>query len=296
MHEKSLRQFLQLAELRHFGRAADACHVSASTLSRSISRLEASLGVRLMERDNRRVVLTAAGERLRAWSRETLQSWEQLRSGLLDSSGELTGEISIYGSVTASYSFLYELLTEFRARHPRVQIKLHTGDPDQAMTRVLSGEEALALGARPNRLPAGLEFREVARSPLLLIGPAGSALAPSLKNQPMIVSERGVLRDRVEQWFEARGMRATIAAQVAGNEAIVSMVSLGGGIGVVPKIVLDNSPLAGQVKVLRARPPLDDISIGLFALRRRLDQPLVRALWETPATGSNGPGRGTLRS
>lgn len=70
-----------------------------------------------------------------------------------------------------------------------------------------------------------------------------------------------------------------IYAQVAGNEAIVSMVSLGVGIGVVPKIVLDNSPLIDRVKVLDVKPELEPYNVGLFTLKKSLKNPLVNAFW-----------------
>ncbi|MCO4758589.1 MAG: HTH-type transcriptional activator IlvY, partial [Oceanospirillaceae bacterium] len=68
--------------------------------------------------------------------------------------------------------------------------------------------------------------------------------------------------------------------QVAGNEAIVSMVSLGFGVGVVPRIVLDNSPLADRVQVLDVQPELEAYDVGLFALNKKLKSPLIRAFWE----------------
>ena len=81
------------------------------------------------------------------------------------------------------------------------------------------------------------------------------------------------------------GIRPRIYAQVSGNEAIVSMVSLGFGIGVVPQIVLDSSPLAGHIRSYDIEPPLAPYDIGLFALEKRLKEPLVRAFWERRAEG-----------
>lgn len=95
----------------------------------------------------------------------------------------------------------------------------------------------------------------------------------------MILPERGVGRSRVNAWFRALGVAPNVYAQVAGNEAIVSMVSLGFGIGVVPRIVLDNSPLAATVRVLDVQPDLAPYEVGLFALERRLSSPLIRAFW-----------------
>ena len=75
------------------------------------------------------------------------------------------------------------------------------------------------------------------------------------------------------------GIQPEIYAQVAGNEAIVSMVSLGFGIGVVPQIVLDNSPLIGKVQVLDIKPQLEVYDVGLFTQEKKLKSPLINAFW-----------------
>ncbi len=202
---------------------------------------------------------------------------------------ELHGEISIYCSVTASYSFLYDILSPFRSDHPRIEIKLHTGDPDHAIGRVLAGDEDIAIGAQPDSLPAGLAFKPITISPLVFIAPSEESALPLPPRQPpdpiqwsavpMILPEGGVGRKRVDAWFDTLGIKPTIYAQIAGNEAIVSMVSLGFGVGVVPKIVLDNSPLADRVQTLALQPELQPYEVGLFALEKRLKNPLIHAFW-----------------
>ncbi|HZX23816.1 MAG TPA: HTH-type transcriptional activator IlvY [Woeseiaceae bacterium] len=299
MDDRSLRACLSLADTLHYGRASGACHMSPSTLSRIISGLEEELGVRLFERDNRSVSLTQAGERFRAWARGTLEEWEALRAGLAADSDELAGEISIYCSVTASYSFLYDPVAEFRRRHRRVRITVHTGDPEQAVARVRAGEEDLAIGARPRRLPATLAFEPIAVSPLVFIASREDPdvdrfLRPRMRPAdwaavPMILPERGLARERVERWFRDKGIRPQVLAQAAGNEAIVSMVGLGGGVGVVPLIVLENSPLAGRVRQVAARPALAPFEVGLFARRKRLGDRLVRAFWSALTAGGPAP-------
>ena len=76
MDQRALQSFLVLAEALHFGRAADACHMSPSTLSRAIKQLETALGVRLFERDNRSVTLTSEGEVFRRYAREAVAPLE----------------------------------------------------------------------------------------------------------------------------------------------------------------------------------------------------------------------------
>jgi len=289
MDHRALKHFLNLADSLHFGRASEASRLSPSALSRSIRRLEATVGASLFERNNRSVSLTPAGRRFLDYARDALGEWDAIRGALLEQAGELRGEVSLYCSVTASYSFLFDILARFRRDHPLVEIKLHTGDPEEALGRVLSGAEDIAIGARPERLPAGLAFRLITVSPLQFIsaaqgeyaglGTGAPARAADWREIPLILSERGLARRRVDAWFRQLGVPPNIYAQVAGNEAIVSMVSLGFGVGVVPRIVLDSSPLAHTVRVLDVRPELAPYEVGLLALEKRLASPLIKAFW-----------------
>ncbi len=286
MEFRQLQQYVTLAETLHFGRAAEQSHISASALSRSIRQLEEQVGVTLFDRDNRSVALTRQGETFLDYARDALAQWDVLRHRLQEEAGELQGEVRMYCSVTASYSFLFELLSRLREEHPRIEIKLHTGDPENAIPNVLSGEEDIAIGARPEVMPAGLEFKPIARSPLVFIAATqsfselgGRPDPAQWAATPMIVSERGLARSRVDRWFAGLGIQPNIYAQVAGNEAIVSMVSLDFGVGVVPQIVLDNSPLAERVRVLNIRPALEPYEVGLFTPAKKLRSPLIAAFW-----------------
>ncbi|MFK8031925.1 MAG: HTH-type transcriptional activator IlvY [Gammaproteobacteria bacterium] len=285
MEYRSLQTFLTLADTLHFGRAADACHMSPPTLTRAIKQLEATLGVSLFNRDNRSVALTAEGEVFRNYAREALGLWSDLQDKLVDETEQLSGELTLYGSVTASYSFLFDLLARFRQLHPGIRLSLQTGDPEQAVSRVQSGDVQVSFGARPTSLPASVAFRKMASTKLVFISPRDDTdtTSDNWQRQPMILPERGKAREQIMQWFRSLGVAPQILAQVAGNEAIVSMVSLGGGIGVVPRIVLDNSPLADRVTVLEVDAPLDPLEVGLFALRKSLKNRIVDALWNVVA-------------
>ena len=106
MDLRDLKTFLHLAESRHFGRSARAMHVSPSTLSRQIQRLEEDLGQPLFVRDNRTVTLTEAGEELRTFAQQTLLQYQQLRHVIDQQGPSLSGELHIFCSVTAAYSHL----------------------------------------------------------------------------------------------------------------------------------------------------------------------------------------------
>jgi len=277
-----LRIFCSLAASLHFGRAASACHVSPSTLSRNIKQLEDSLGVSLFQRDNRSVTLTHEGARFLVFAKEVIQQWETYQESLLSEAEQLHGQLSIYCSVTASYSFLYEILTEFRGKHPGIAIKLHTGDAAQSISRVLAGNEDIAIAAKPDKLPQGVSFKPINSSPLIFITGihAEEWQVREWEKIPVIIPEEGLARERLDQWFKLQGIKPAIYAEVKGNEAIVSMVSLGFGVGVVPQIVVDNSPLAERVKRFDPQPDLGPYNTGLCVLEKRLKSPIVNAFWQ----------------
>jgi LysR family positive regulator for ilvC len=291
MNSRTLNQFLALCQTLHFGQASDACNISLSTLSRNIRQLEEELGVSLFDRDNRSVALSPQGRQFETYARETLLQWNRIRQELLDTSGPLQGELSLYCSVTASHSILFDLLNRFRLSYPGIDIKLHTGDPEYAIPRVLAAEEDICIAAHPARLARSVAFKPIIVSPLLFIAPLKqsdpdipvnpAACAKDWARIPMILPEGGILRSRVDTWFKSLRATPRIYAQVAGNEAIASMVSLGLGVGVVPKIVLDNSPMAARIRVLNVQPELEPYDIGLFALKKSLHNPLVQAFWST---------------
>src|SRR5699024_4314779 len=275
----------------HFGRASELCHISPSALSRNIQQLEEKIGTTLLLRNNRQVTLTAEGEKFLQYARHTVSEWHQIQAELQPSPNHLQGHLSLYCSVTASYNFLYDLLNDFRLSHPQVEVNLHTGDPALAVDKIRHNETDLSIGARPDTLPPNIIFQPITHSALVFIAPAnqphwiknlsGEVVAKTWAHIPFIMAEQGLARQRTDNWLAHHGVEPQIYAQVRGNEAIVSMVSLGFGIGVVPQIVLENSPLSQRIKVLPVSPALTPYDIGLFALKERLNDPLIDAFFTT---------------
>lgn len=288
MDYKDLRVFLAVSAAQNLGRAGQQLHMSASTLSRRLTKMEEEAGASLLNRERGPLTLTPAGELFRQHAEQTLAAWEALQSAVDTNVSDMEGSLTLYCSVTASYSFLADLLARFRERYPKVDLRLHTGDAAESIPRAESGGADVVIAARPEQLPDGLTFRTMASSPLLFIAPRALGTVPEIAQTeinwgkvPMVLSESGLARSRVNQWFTARGVKPRIYAQVSGNEAIVSMVALGVGVGVVPELVLHNSPLASRVRVLPVRPELEPFAIGLCAQTQRMNEPLLQALWTT---------------
>ena len=290
MDSRSLEIFLHAAETLNFSRSAEELHLSVSAVSRTVQRLEADVGQALLARDRRSMELTAAGRAFVAYARDALSRWQQIRREV-SNERELAGEISLFGSVTASYRVLAPILGTFRETHPRVDLMLQTGDQAEAVQRVLSGENDLSVSGRPPVLPERLAFLPLLESPLRIIAPAADGIvrrqvlglsandAAAWREIPFVMPERGVTRALLEDWLAARQLSPRIYAQVAGHEAIVSMVALGLGVGIAPQLVIEASGMREQVDFLPLDEPLTPLSVGLCCLRNRLESPLLSAFW-----------------
>jgi LysR family transcriptional regulator, positive regulator for ilvC len=284
---RELEIFLTVAELLHFGRASQACNLSPSALTRTIQRLEEEVEQPLFVRDNRTVTLSPAGERLKTHARLTLQEWRNFRASVRNEQA-VAGTLSIYASITAVYSLLPLLLESYRGSYPDVQLELRTGAAEQAVTQVESGEIDLAVAALPDRQRSSIEFLPMITIPLIFIAPkvAGAATAPvrdgqlDLSRAPLVLPQTGVSRRRLDLWLKEHRITANITSEVSGNEAIIAMVRLGCGVGVVPRLVLERSPFRDEVSVLENAPRLKPYVVGLCSSKKNLQRPSVRAFWE----------------
>lgn len=286
MEIKSLKLFLHLSDSLHFSKTAQAKHVSPSTLSRCIQRIEDELGVALLVRDNRSVILTDAGNLFKQYALKQIEQWERLKHELKESKSELEGQINLFCSVTAAYSHLPPILDRFRQLHPKIEIKLNTGDSAIAVDQVLQKQVDFAITAYPDSFPAGLHFKKMAEIPLSIIAPTiACALTPQInqhsvnwKTIPFILPEHGAVRRRFDNWFRKFKVgKPHIYATVAGHEALISMVALGCGVGIAPDVVVENSPVRDRVKELSSEASIQSFDLGICCIKKRLQEPLINA-------------------
>ncbi|PKF62822.1 HTH-type transcriptional activator IlvY [Psychromonas sp. psych-6C06] len=286
MDLKSLKLFVHLSQSLHFSKTAQAKHVSPSTLSRCIQRIEDELGSVLLVRDNRSVRLTKAGELFRHYALQQIEQWEQLKRELKSANSELEGQINLYCSVTAAYSHLPAILDRFRQLHPKIEIKLNTGDSAVAVDQVLQEQVDFAITAYPDNFPSGLYFKKLAEIPLSIIAPTiPCAVTPMVsqshidwKNIPFILPEHGAVRRRFDTWFRKFKVgKPHIYAIVAGHEALLSMVALGCGVGIAPDVVIETSPVRERVQNLVSEATIQSFDLGVCCHKKRLHEPLIDA-------------------
>lgn len=274
----TIKLFLHLCRSLHFSKTSQACYISAPGLTRAIQRLEQETGEKLFERDNRSVSLTPAGVFFKKYAEQMLASWEEYEDRKSCARGGVHGELKLYCSVTASYLILKQLLSDYRRAYPGVHIYLQTGEAETAVRQVLDGSADISIAARPDRLPSRIDFKTVTTTPLVFIA-GNDFMYDSPDTTSFILPAHGLSRKRLEQWFEAKHISPPVYAEVSGNEAIIAMVSLGLGIGVVPGLVLDQSSLKNDIKILPLEPELKEYEVGYCRLHRKNRKAAVRAFW-----------------
>jgi LysR family transcriptional regulator, positive regulator for ilvC len=102
---------------------------------------------------------------------------------------------------------------------------------------------------------------------------------------PMVLPSTGPGRASAERFFRRRRIEPLIYGEVPGNEAILSLVSLGCGVGIVPKIVMEKSPLRPAVRVLDVDGDLGDLGVGVCAEKSKLRSAIVRAFFASLEQG-----------
>lgn len=287
MNLRDLELFQHLSASLHFGRTAIDCNITPSGLTRAIQRLENEIGASLFYRDNRNVRLTPAGKLFCTYTQETLLRFQQFKN-TLQSDSTICGQLRLYCSVTAALSILPRILKVFRLLHPGVVIHIQTGDPARALARLHNGDVDVCIAALPDHIPAELDFLTLEETPLLFIAPKFFPETLRYRNgtidwhrTPVILPATGLSRIRAERWFAQKEIQPYIYAEAAGNEAIIALVSMGAGVGVAPRLVLEKSPLLQEIETVSISPPLEPFVVSACTIKHHKRTPVIKAFWET---------------
>jgi DNA-binding transcriptional LysR family regulator len=259
---RQLRYFVTVAEERHFGRAAARLSMTQPPLSQAIRALEETLGVELFERTKRSVKLTRVGADLLPEVQRLLASAEGLRPLAQSLARGEAGVLSLAFVSTADYGLLPPLLRDFGARHPRVRLELTEATGDVQVDELVAGriDAGLVIAPLPPRHAARLLWLPIAREPLVIamstqtsarLGVAASAAEDphadwldepisllEVADAPLLIFPRRLapgFYDMIMDCYGAAGLAPRIGQQAIQMQTIVSLVSAGMGVALVPQ-------------------------------------------------------------
>lgn len=278
MDLRQLRYFVTVAEELHFGRAARRLTMTQPPLSQQIQALEEEIGVQLFARTRRSVALTPAGQQWLPEVRRVLADAAAL-PGLAQrlARGE-AGTLSLAFVSTADYGILPDLLRRFRARHPKVQLQLREATSDIQLEALMEGSIDAGLVIRPQlpAMPHGVSYLPLVREPLVLAVPEGwraqarqgeETVGVSLRDaahEPLIIFPRRsapAFYDIITGCYAREGLTPVIAQEAIQMQTIVSLVSAGMGVALVPASLCNLRRTGVSYLPLRDAGP--DIETGL---------------------------------
>jgi DNA-binding transcriptional LysR family regulator len=244
-----LRYFVAVAERLHFGRAAEALHISQPPLSRAIRALEARLGVALFVRTRRRVELTPEGSRFLEDARRLIGQLERAVQDLRGLASGEEGRLRVGFVSLADYGVLPALLKSYKSAHPRVTLALREMlSPEQAAA-LAAGELDFGLLLPPVSGEAALEHLVVQRERFVAALPSRHRLArdassrlgmSELAGEPFVMVPREIapgLYDIVRGLASQAGIAFNVAQEAIQMQTVVSLVSSGLGVAIVPASV-----------------------------------------------------------
>jgi LysR family hydrogen peroxide-inducible transcriptional activator len=270
---RDLGYLVAVADHRHFGRAAEACFVSQPTLSTQIKKLEKELGVELIERNPRQILLTPAGDAIVARARLVLGEVDDIRTIARLSHDPESGTIRLGLFPTLAPYLLPHVVPGVHARYPDLELLLVEEKTEVVLERLRQGTldvGVLALPVHDDQLHQEYLFTE----DFVLAVPAGHPLAATegpvdvtvLAGENLLLLEEGhCLRDQALAVCQLAGASERAGFRATSLETLRQMVAAGVGVTLLPELAVQPPvPASDDVRLLHFRPPAPRRHIAMF--------------------------------
>jgi len=258
MNFRALQYFVKLAELRHFSNAANACFVSQPTLSTQIRKLEEELGVSLVERAPRQIMLTPIGEDIAHRAKHVLRDIEHIKDAARRSKDPETGTIKLGIFPTLAPYLLPHVIPNIRKQYPDLRLQLAEEKTEDILNMLDQGRLDAGLLALPIE-EHGMEMEILFEEPFVTAMPASHPLTDKktitlkdLEGEELLLLEEGhCLRQQALAVCALAGAHERVDFHATSMETLRQMVATNAGVTLMP--------------VLAVKPPI--ASTGNIALR-----------------------------
>jgi LysR family hydrogen peroxide-inducible transcriptional activator len=282
---RELEYLVALAKYRHFGRAAEACLISQPTLSAQLKKLETELGVQLVERDSRGVILTEFGVKAAERARRILLEVQHLKDAAQESRNPESGAVRLGLFPTLGPYLLPLVMPGIVSRFPGVQLLLIEEKSDALAASLRNGEIDAAILALP---VVGEQFVHefLFEEPFLLAVPKTHPLSDrdrislaSLSHEELMLLEEGhCLRDQALDVCSLSGAMERPTFRATSLETLRHMVGAGLGMTLMPKLATLTGDSASTTRFVHFEQPCPSRRIALFWRKRSARDTLFRSL------------------
>ncbi len=274
---------MAVADTLHFGRAAAAVHVSQPTLSMQLKKLEETLGVQLLERTNKRVMLTAVGRETVARARRVLAEVEQLKQAASAARDPLAGTLTLGIFPTLAPYLLPRLMPALKTAFPRLKLLLVEEKTPELLRRLEAGALDAALLAMPVESPALASATLFTEPFLLALSPAHrlakrkTVTLTDLKRETVLLLEDGhCLRDQALEVCHTIGIGEAAHFRATSLETLRHMVAASDAVTLMPKLATETGDRAARYIPFAS--PAPSRMIGLYWRNMSAKTPLFKAI------------------
>lgn len=279
-----LRYLISLANERHFGRAAERCHVSQPTLSIAIKKLEGELGIALFERNNAELRITPIGEQVVAQAKKVLEEAVLVEEIAQTGRDPLRGILRIGAIYTVAPYLLPKLVQSLHKRASEMPLYIREDFTENLIPALKSGDLDVLLLALPLNVP-GIVVQGIYEEPFRVVVPVDSpwqgAVSPTdLDGRSTLMLGRGnCFRDQVLEscpsLSEGSGEPSRLA-EGGSLETLRYMVASGAGVAVMPSSAAD--PLVAAEPLIRVLPFEEPAPRRVIAMAWRVSFPRTGAI------------------
>src|SRR4029077_7347724 len=268
----ALETLLAVARTGSVGAAARQRHITSSAVSQQIRKIESHFGIKLFERAGRGIRLTATGEAALPVVRELWSGAEAAFGALAEMAGRPTTTLRVAASDYLGKGLLAPVLRDLLDADPPVRFEIVTTHSRASVRLVASGDVDLAV-VTGQETPRGLEERHLFDQPFVWVGPRRgrdrTRLTERLRREPVLrlaAESRG--RALLDQYFADERIRPVSTIDVPSVSLLLSYVSGGLGIGLVPALALAEAPADRVVSAPASVPALPGTVIWRLAAPR----------------------------
>ncbi len=255
---KQLRYLVAVSDFHHFGRAADSCFVTQSTLSTGLKELENLLGIVLVERTKRSVIMTPIGKDIAQRAKAILAQAEDLVDVARSDGQPLSGVLRLGVIPTIGPYLLPSSLPLLKELYPDLQLYLKEDQTARLLGLLLSGELDLVLMALPYDMdgvaiiPLGDDIFEAASLKENPIVQSGKVDIEALKAENLLLLEEGhCLRDHALKVCKLNRNEKSGNYEATSLFTLVQMVNAGLGVTLLPKMAIQTGLIRGTNLVTR---------------------------------------------
>ncbi|MEL1265849.1 LysR family transcriptional regulator [Pseudoxanthomonas putridarboris] len=285
MFIRQLNYLVALAQEKHFGRAAAACHVSQPALSGAIRSIEQELGVVIVQRGRRFEGFTQDGERVLAWARRVLADCEGLRQGARANEDDPVGILRM-GAIPASLPLVPQLTQSCLRKFPRMRHEIYTLSAAETLTKVANFELDLGLSYLDDeRLLGAFETVPIFRERYVLVA-GDQAMFEGAESMPWadaatlplcLFTSNMQCRRGIDGAFAVAGVVATPQIETDSMTALCAHIRHAGLYSILPHSALCLADSAQQLSAIPMSPEMRR-DIGLVLLDQQQPRgPLLQA-------------------